>query len=926
MGPADSSRDGSIHRILRISRQAIRLMDLSAALLVLLSFALAGLLGMVAADGLVDGGLPAGWRLVLRTIWLIGVVALAGWLVGWPLGRRISDLYAARSLEKSNPALGNDLTAAVELAGRDDLDESTRRVLYNHAAAAARSASPAPVESATLKRASIVLGAVVALCLVYLVITPRPLGASLGRVLLGSEARPALPSDLTLRSPAENQAVIVAQPVGFLVETDKLAPAPRLEIFDHPTGPPRNLPMTAGPLPGQFSARWKPALASAEVQWRVVRNAEHTPRRTLRVLPRPAIRSVRAEVAWPGYTGQGRQPSPTGAIRAPAGAFVTVFAEANLPVARATLSFETGNRRIIMPLDGDATHLRTAFRIHRSDRYRIRFTARGLDEPGESVWYEIITLDDHPPELSLAQPTDDLDWPINKPLALAGQARDEFGLASIRCMIRSGETTRTIALAQFPSPGQTASPFAHTLDLSRLGQVGDLLTVQVEARDHKPGPPSEPVGQVGTSRAFTVRINPPDPTIEAQTLAEQQARQRSLSTPATQPESQPQQTQPADSVAETFQADPADAETLRALRHAVESTQPASKPAPQPQPGQDSPQPDQPASQPDQSAEAQPQGPIEPREPASPPSSQPASVPSSQPASIQPQPPSQSDSTGEQQPSSQPTQPKDQPAQPGQQSQPSQTQQNDSQGESPSQPGGQTDGEQQQADGDARNDSTPTDQPAQPTQAEQLSDQSQPGDSQTTQGEQGQNSQGSGETPSQGQPGRQGESEWAGGQGESSRQGGSPGRAGQPQSSGPGAGESSDATGSEDRRELLAIAGALDEVARQIEADQLDPRLLEQLGMTGPELRAFVKKYAPRARQLSPAPAKAADDARRVETIVETGQASAQPGQGSVSAKRADAPGTTRDAQARQQHDARVAPKHQPRLEGYLRAVSQDKP
>ena len=206
-----------------------------------------------------------------------------------------------------------------------------------------------------------------------------------------------------------------------------------------------------------------------------------------------------------------------------------------------------------------------------------------------------------------------------------------------------------------------------------------------------------------------------------------------------------------------------------------------------------------------------------------------------------------------------------------------------------------------------------------------MGSEAQPGDGQGQGGAETQSGQGeTGGQEGQGGQGDAGEQSQPGGSGQS--QGEPGGQEGQSGSTSAGAGESSSGQGRQERQELLAIAEALEEVARQLDAGQVDPRLLEQLDMTGPELRVFVKKYAPLAQQLSPAPAGQTQSPRRIETIDQTGDASTQAGRGGVTASRQGPAGSARDPNVRQQHDVRVAPKHRPRLEGYLRAVSQDKP
>ncbi|MCD4823907.1 MAG: hypothetical protein K8S55_04825, partial [Phycisphaerae bacterium] len=523
---------------LRMTRRRVRLVDIVSAMLLMLAVALCGLLAMVVCDHLATGGLSSQARCLMR--W--GVLAAAGVLgvftILLPLLKRLSDLYVARMIEKAYPAFRNDLTAAIQLDRDGTVDSGLLEAIHTRASCEAAQANvKGCVYLGGLKLAGALLGVALVVFGVYGLASPKGVADSLARAMGNDAIAPPTHTKIVAVSPADGTVVLAGQEVQFTATIHQPTTPAKLNILRGESEINKPLDedaLTMKQIGGnktgrkqnkKYRATWRATALAGDVRFQVVCGDGKSFWRRLRVLPTPAIREISLRLQWPGYMRQGVQTVRGGRIDAPAGTTVTLRAEANLPVAHASLELANARKSLIMTTDG--TRLAATFRLSGNDRYRIVFQARDVAGEMRTVWYEIVARPDTPPNISLAEPADDMELAANESFRLSGKAADNLGLRSVELVCLQGSSRRVFPLSRHAAPGKPRVPFERQFSVSQLGRPGDLLTCYVRGRDFCPQRPmaGREAGQVGRSRAFTILIGGDDPQIAAQQAAQQQARQ-----------------------------------------------------------------------------------------------------------------------------------------------------------------------------------------------------------------------------------------------------------------------------------------------------------------------------------------------------------------------------------------------------------------
>ena len=225
----------------------------------------------------------------------------------------------------------------------------------------------------------------------------------------------------------------------------------------------------------------------------------------VRVVERPAVVSLRAEAAYPAYTGVGKVTLAGGNVKALAGSAAVLFASFNKPVRVAWLALEGGGA-IRCVLAGDGKSAEFAFDVSRPFKYKVAL----IDEYGivdtETAVYSVTPEPDAAPVVTLSRPSRDLTAVPAAVIPIEAAATDDYGVTAVGiryALKRAGAPARDgdlLLCAQDP-PVRGASA-SSKWDLSALAlSPGDELTYSVFALDNVPGAP-----QAGASPARTVRI------------------------------------------------------------------------------------------------------------------------------------------------------------------------------------------------------------------------------------------------------------------------------------------------------------------------------------------------------------------------------------------------------------------------------------
>lgn len=511
--PATSPKDffsPSLQHALRATQRRLRRVDLLAAMLLLTAVGVLGILGSVAADHLVAGGLSAATRTALRWSWIALEAFLLLALVVLPLRRRISDLYAARRMESTDPALHNEITASLQLRGETPTAAATAAAVRRRAEQLAQGKPHgAPPPTRSLRAAGAAAGAVILAGMFYWLFAPKSTLTSLRRVLgLGDPPAPTRTQILSL-APPDGTTVLAGEEVLFEARL-RYPVEPVILQIARGKQPVRDEDcLTLAPLdepgPGEaYRGVWKAVGAGeAPTTFRLLGGDARTPWRRLRVLPRPALRRVGGRCDWPEYTGAAPRRSEDGCLEGPAGSRATVTAEANLPVRQAVLVFPSDGRTIPMTPDASGRILTASFRIDKTDRYVIRYELRDVEARAESIPHNVVILPDRPPSVRRESPPDTVTASEKETLEILAHVEDDFGVGRLELVCTNGGHTTTHRLWRSAAPGATRRHVRSEVPVGDLGRPGETLTCLLRARDFSPVSAG---GHVGQSEPFTLTI------------------------------------------------------------------------------------------------------------------------------------------------------------------------------------------------------------------------------------------------------------------------------------------------------------------------------------------------------------------------------------------------------------------------------------
>ena len=168
------------------TRQAIKWTDLLVAFAGVAVLGVGYLLLFVVADHwLFAGGVPPRARIISFAVVLLLALIWLAWKAVLPIWRRVSDLYAANMLERSDPTLRGHLIGLVDSrrAGRLPAEEVREALEKRSAMALSTMDVDSALDRKTLMRIFYVLSAMVLIACAYAIFSPKRVGPSLLRAM-----------------------------------------------------------------------------------------------------------------------------------------------------------------------------------------------------------------------------------------------------------------------------------------------------------------------------------------------------------------------------------------------------------------------------------------------------------------------------------------------------------------------------------------------------------------------------------------------------------------------------------------------------------------------------------------------------------------------------------------------------------------------
>jgi hypothetical protein len=523
------SYDEFIDTQVESTRRLVKLVDLATSLVVLAAGVLAFLLAAVVAEHwLVPGGYPVAVRATLFALLAGGVIYFAYRRL-WPLAvRAINPVYAALAIEQAGPSLKNSLINLLLFRQRrGEISDAVYETLEEQAA---RRLCRVPVEAAVdrslLIRVGKVLLAIVAVGLLYTVLSPKDPFVAAQRVLMPwANIMPASrvsilhvePGSVTV---SRGEFIQVSAEVRGIGDNDPVL----LRITtDDGQAVDNAIPMRPSKDGRRFEARVPQKDDAAadlgvtqNLQYRVEAGDARSLDYRVRVVAAPSILVERVDYDYPDYTGDlDRHVDGLGDIRAIEGTRVTIHARANGPIRQAHVDFDADGRRDLeMSCEGARGRASFVLRL-RDDRqtpehasYVLRFTDEGGRTNRDPVKHAIHVAPDIAPEARILAPEEnELQVRLDESVTIDVEASDQdFALAEVRLVgeVAGREVWNESLLNGAPvrrfTGRRSFTPAEHGL------HAGDAMHYWVTANDNRTPQPN-----TAASERKMLRVISPDP-------------------------------------------------------------------------------------------------------------------------------------------------------------------------------------------------------------------------------------------------------------------------------------------------------------------------------------------------------------------------------------------------------------------------------
>lgn len=501
--------EAQVDQGLRKAGRQVKGVDVAAAVMALVAGVLAYLwAGAIIDHWLVAGGLGFSGRLTLWAVLMLGAGFYFFRFVLPPLVHRINPIFAAHTIERSEPSLKNSLINFLLLRGhRQEVVPVIYQALEQRAAEDLKHVSiEAAVDHRRVLRTGYVMAAIITIICVYLVFSPKDPLVSFARLIWPWAATEAPtrahigqvePGDATA---FHGDFLTVAADVTGLKRDE------RVTLF-YTTADDQTVNEAVPLSPPEEGYRWRCTLPPGslglqqDLQYYLVAGDAHTRPFKVHVQINPIITVDRVDYHYPAYTGiPDRSVEREGDLRAIEGTQVVIHATANEEIARAEIDLDcTGLPGLKMSALGSAAT--GQFTLHMKaddpsrqehDCYQLRSTDRYKRENRQPIRHRIDVIPDLPPEVQVVEPTEaEVQVPEGGQLEIGVQSHDpDFALRQVAVrMEHQGKPLPVPPLLNKPQPQE---PFkgefqgSYRFQPKQLGlKAGDEVIYWAEAEDNK---------------------------------------------------------------------------------------------------------------------------------------------------------------------------------------------------------------------------------------------------------------------------------------------------------------------------------------------------------------------------------------------------------------------------------------------------------
>ncbi len=494
----------------------------------------------------IAGGFGYAARLLMLGAIVLAVGAWVGWKVVRPYLKSVNRLFAARVIERSEPKFNSTLLNLVDLR-RADRDVSPL-ILTSMEKRAAVTLSHMDVDHAVdrrrLMRVSYALLAIVVLCCLYTLFSPKPISNSIWRALFPmADVSVATRTEIVEVKPG-NVNVLAREQLEVIA--DLKGEAPERITLHFTTTDQRYVDEPIAMRPAEEGVQqyrrlivpYRGLIAGEngrgilqDMSYHVVAGDDRSEEFQITVIQPPRAKVDEVHYEYPKYMELDPRTQPGGHIDAWEGTNVVIKAKANMPVKSALVLFSDNEdtsakaEEVRMRIVGGTNLSATWDLKFREDGtyaryYRIQCKNKGGDTDPEPALHSIKIRPDEPPEVVLLDPVRDLQRPANAIVPMAIQAHDpDFKLRSVKLKLqKNGDDLPDIYLFDGTTRGLRQS-FSETYDLKLKDlnlKTDDRVTFWIEARDNK-----EPLENRKNTPKLNIRVVEPVSEEEARKQLEQ---------------------------------------------------------------------------------------------------------------------------------------------------------------------------------------------------------------------------------------------------------------------------------------------------------------------------------------------------------------------------------------------------------------------
>ncbi|HVE39637.1 MAG TPA: hypothetical protein VNM14_07100 [Planctomycetota bacterium] len=421
-----------------------------------------------------------------RILTLLGGLSSAGWLgyrlLSGPWSGRVSDLFAARSIEGQYGHLKSGLITYVQLSSDGEEPAALRELVGERVAQDIGAVRPEiVVPSRELRRRSLFLGGALGFGLLLFAISPSGFWLSFRRSLL------------PIRNLSETRIVQVVPGDGTTYKGKDLEIAIRLDGKLPPSAQLRVSRPSSDPQTYELPARgegWYRCILPGVTEgftYSFRANDVQSDDYRIRVAEVPRLKSLAATLRFPKYTGFPVRTQDSGNLDVIEGTEATLEGCATRPLRSAALILN--GRKIASPgVHGD--RFSVSLPLLESFDYAVELVDKDGNADPEPSKFRVVVRKDAPPQVTITLPGKNVELAEPQPVHLAYRVVDDFGLSALRLTAKvNGRNPKGLTL---PTPKERLTAAETTLDLKALGAgPGDYVEYFLTATDNKdPGPQS----------------------------------------------------------------------------------------------------------------------------------------------------------------------------------------------------------------------------------------------------------------------------------------------------------------------------------------------------------------------------------------------------------------------------------------------------